>query len=267
MFRMVKLRGAGVSIAVLHKAFLVLEAIGGLERPASLKELAELTQLPKPTLFRVLRTLGDLGYVSQDGSRGDYLLGAKLYQLARNGGAAIRERALPAMEALHKELNETVNLGILQGDSIYYLHFIETTQSLRWQVRPGARDPFYSTALGRAVVAALPEQRRDKLLNRDWFAARTERTPTSREAIMAAIDATAKRGWAEDLEENDVGVCCFAVPLMAEGTPIAGISVSIPASRLNDESRKRIVDALLSLKSGALVGSLSSEKVKEHNIL
>ena len=240
-----------MSIAVLEKAFSVLETLGRLARPVSLKELTELTQLPKPTLFRVLHTLCEMGYVAQDRARGDYVLGAKLYQLTWNGGSDdIRAQALPVMESLHGMFNETVNLGVLQGELIYYLHFIETTQNLRWQVRPGARDPFHCTALGRAIVAALPEPRRDKLLERDVFEARTERTPTTRETVAAALAATAARGWAEDIEENDTGVCCFAVPLIADGAPVAGISISIPASRLTDDTRQRITSALLAVRHG-----------------
>ena len=125
-------------IAVLEKAFLVLETVDKLGRTATLKELTEATGLPKPTLYRILQTLVDLGYVDQDSARSRYGLSLRLRQLARGGDdfEELRQKMLPVMESLHRKFNETINLGVLQLNHVYYVHFIETTQNLRWQVRP-----------------------------------------------------------------------------------------------------------------------------------
>lgn len=240
-------------IAVLDKAFQVLEAMSGLARAATLKELGELTGLPKPTLHRILQTLSDLGYVEQDHARSRYGLTLKLFRLGRGDAYEdVKERALPMMEALHRRFDETVNLGVLQGSYVYYLHFIETTQNLRWQVHPGARDPFYCTALGRAIVAHLPRARQDQLVERVIVEPRTPFTPADRPAVRELLDETAARGWAHDDQENDLGVACFGVPVLDGDRPIASLSISLPKSRLTPGLQAEIVAALLEMRNGGV---------------
>ncbi len=238
-------------IAVLEKTFQVLEAMSDLGRAATLKELSEASGLPKPTLHRILQTLVDLGYVEQDSARSRYSLTLKLFRLGRGDSYEdVKERALPLMEALHRRFDETVNLGVLQGSHIYYLHFIETTQNLRWQVRPGARDPFYCTALGRAIVAHLPAARQEQLVERAVIEQRTPLTPADKGAVRKLLAETTSRGWAHDNEENDLGVACFGVPLFDGDRPIASISISLPKSRLTPKRQAEIVDALLETREG-----------------
>ena len=234
------------TIGVVEKTFAVLEAMSEIGRRATLKELAEATGLPKPTLYRILQTLAKLGYVDQDSARSLYGLTLRMYELGRGDGFEdIRQRALPVMEALHAAFNETVNLGLLQGTNIMYIHYIETTKSLRWQVRPGMRDPFHCTALGRAIVAWLPQPQQQRLLERLVVKPRTPATPKTVADVEAILAETRRRGWAEDDEENDSGVVCFGVPLIEDGVPVAGLSVSVVKSRLTAELRRDLVAALL----------------------
>jgi DNA-binding IclR family transcriptional regulator len=239
-----------MNIAVLEKSFRVLEAMSDLDRAASLKEVGATTRIPKPTLHRILQTLTDLGYVAQDSARSSYRLTPQLLRLTRGHGLdEVRESALPAMETLHARFNETVNLGVLQGPHIHYIHAIETTRNLRWQVHPGARDPFYSTALGRAIAAYLPKPRRDALIARTRVEPRTPFTvpgPIELEAILAETRA---RGFAVDDEENDLGVVCLGIPLFTDGEPLAAISVSVPKSRMTAALRRAIERALLEQRS------------------
>lgn len=246
-------------VAVLDKAFQVLEAMSDLGRAATLKELGELSELPKPTLHRILQTLCDLGYVEQDHARSRYSLTLKLFRLGRGDSYEdVKERMLPIMEALHRRFNETVNLAVLQGSFVYYIHFIETTQNLRWQVRPGARDPFYCTALGRAIVAHLPQSRQDQLVERAVIEVRTPLTPADKPAVRGLLSETAALGWAHDDQENDLGVSCFGIPIMDGDRPIAGLSISLPKSRLTPRREAEIVEALLEVRNG---GASSARRV------
>lgn len=232
-------------IAVIEKAFLVLEVMSDLGRTASLKEISEASGLPKATLFRILQTLAHIGYVDQDQARSRYALTMRLFHLGRDDSfQEAKDIALPIMEGLHARFNETVNLGILQGTHVVYAHCIETNQSLRWQVRPGARDPFHTTALGRAIVAFLPEKRRNQLLDRLQFDPRTPFAPTTRAQVEAILEATRRNALAHDNQENDVGVVCYAIPLLEDEVPIASLSVSVPKSRLTAELDSQIVAAL-----------------------
>jgi len=235
-----------VSIAVLDRAFLALECMAEADRSVSLKELAGSTRIPKPTLFRILRTLTALGYVDQDRSRSHYQLTVQLAHLGRGRAFdELKERALPLMESLHQKFNETVNLGVLQGTYVYYLHVIETTRNLRWQVHPGSRDAFFCTALGRAIVAQLPAEQQLHLLKRVVLKRRTSGTIIDRERLLGILARTRQRYWALDNQENDEGVMCFGIPLLDEGHPIASVSVSVPITRVSARRQREIIAALL----------------------
>ncbi|MEX2541042.1 MAG: IclR family transcriptional regulator [Trueperaceae bacterium] len=232
----------------IEKGFFVLESLADFEFPVSLKLLAQKTKLPKPTLYRILQSLVKIGYVTQDGAQGNYSLSPKLAEVGNSRRySKLKEAALPLMEGLHESFNETVNLGVLVGANVQYLHVLETTKPLRWIVRPGSQDSFYCTALGRAIVAFLPSELQDALISRSSFEKRTSRTPTDATRLRQILSETRQNGWALDDEENEDGVMCFAAPLFRGGDAVAAISVSIPKGRLTSQYRGRVVKAIESL--------------------
>lgn len=237
---------------VLDKAFLLLETMADADGPVQLKDLSESTELNKATVHRILQSLADLGYVAQQPDSAKYLLTPRLAFLGRkNYYDKLIERLLPYMEHLSRKFNETVNLGILEGGFIYYLHFLETTQALRWTVKPGTRDPFYSTSLGRAMVSHLPEKLQQELVSRVAFKARTQHTVSTKAQLKTILEETRSRGWAIDDQENDIGVVCFGVPIIEDGHPVAALSMSLPESRLTPALREQIIEDLLDVKTKA----------------
>src|SRR4051812_11510583 len=204
-----------MGVEVIEKTFRVVEALAGAGGALALADLTERVRLPKPTVFRILRSLLDLGYVAQADGSGRYLTTPRLAQLGRSGERdELKRLAVPLTRRLHERFDETVNLGVLDGDHVSYAHVIETTQSLRLLVRPEARDPFWSTALGRAMVSQLPDGERDALVAGAELKPRTAKTVRSKAALRRILDESRTRGWAIDDEENDAGVVCFAVPLL-----------------------------------------------------
>lgn len=238
-----------MAIAVLDKAFSILEVLARTGRPLSLAELAEESRQPKPSTFRILRSLRDLGYVDQTEERGTYTLSERLRSLREYGrDEALREKALPMMERLHEEFDETVNLGVLEGLYIRYAHALETTQALRSIVKPGARDAFHTTALGRAVAAYLPEAQQTRLIAKAVALEPAGRRKTLRARLEQELRATRERGWALEEEETVPGVTCMAIPLLEMGEPLAAISVSIPIHRFRAEQREKLLHTLLNFR-------------------
>jgi DNA-binding IclR family transcriptional regulator len=238
-----------MSTSLVEKTFLILEAMAELGEPVPLRELSARTDLPKSTLHRILQTLTALGYADQDSRNGDYYLTRQIAQLGRgNRYLAVQEAALPIMQRLHQRFDETVNLGVLEGSNVYYLHALETSQPLRWIVSPGSKDHFHCTALGKAIVAFLPEEYRDKLIRASRLEARTEHTITSKRQLREELARIRERGVACDRQENDRGVACFAFPLLRDGYPIASISLSVPSVRLDGALTARILKELDQLR-------------------
>lgn len=236
-----------MSIAVLDKAFSVLEVLARTGRELTLAEVAEEGRLPKPTLHRILRSLRDLGYVEQADRRGTYRLSARLSSLreyARDG--AVRAKALPVMKALQQEFDETVNLGMLEGVFVRYVHVVETSQPLRWIVKPGARDHFHTTALGRAIVANLPDEAQQRLISKATNR-RDQRTRLKQE-----LAATRSRGCAIEEEETVAGVACVAASLGWMGEPLAAVSVSVPVHRFPAARRSALIAAMGRLRETAV---------------
>lgn len=241
-------------IAVLDKTFTILEVMARTGRPLSLAELAEECRAPKPTVFRILKSLRDLGYVEQADRGGEYGLSERLASLRKYGrDEAVRDKALPLMESLHAEFNETVNLGLLEGLYIRYAHVIETTQALRWIVKPGARDLFHTTALGRAIAAHLPTEQQSRLVTKLCAAMPARGRAAARIKLEKELAETRDRGYAFEEQETVEGVACVATPLVRHGEPLAAISVSVPVHRFPASQRTALIRALLPVAPRALV--------------
>jgi DNA-binding IclR family transcriptional regulator len=237
-----------MGIAVVEKAFMVLERLAAHGESITLARLSEQTQLPKPTAYRVLQTLVELGYVAQD-REGRYCLTMKLGSLGdANHYHYLKLRAAPHMERLYRQFNETVNLGVLDGLGIHYIHVLETTNALRMMVQPNAEDQFYYTAIGRAIVAFLPKEEQDALVRSVTLRPVTPKTVRTKKDLQRILNETRERGWAIDDEEAVTGVTCFGVPFIEGDRPIAAVSITLPTTRLTPEHRQAILDALAGMR-------------------
>jgi DNA-binding IclR family transcriptional regulator len=234
-----------MSIAVIDKAFSILEVMARTGRPLALTDLAEDSRLPKPTVYRILRSLRDLGYVEQADRGGEYELSARLASLREySRDEALRDKALPLMQELHATFDETVNLGLLEGIYIRYAHVIETTQALRWIVKPGARDMFHTTALGRAIVAHLPAEPQARLVTKVCATMPARGRAAARIRLEKELELTHTRGYALEEEETVAGVACVATPLAGFGEPLAAVSVSVPVHRFPAIHRAALIEAM-----------------------
>ena len=240
-----------MSIAVLDKAFTILEVLARTGRTLSLAELAEESRLPKPTVHRILKSLCDLGYITATGARGSYKLSERLNSLREHGrDAALRNRAQPLIDELHATFDETVNLGVLEGIYIRYAHVTETAQALRWIVKPGARDLFHTTALGRAIVANLPAEQQARLITKVCSHLPSRARKTARTRVETELAAARTRVCALEEEETVAGVACVAISLGTLEEPLAGISVSVPINRFPAEKRRALIAAMQRLGQG-----------------
>jgi DNA-binding IclR family transcriptional regulator len=229
----------------VRKALQLLDELAAEGRPLTLTEIAERTALPKTTAFRYLYTLRSAGMVIQPDEGETYAIGPRLATVAAPEAAIeiLRRAALPHMRNLQIRFNETVNLGVADGDHVVYVSMVGSTRSLRMEASLGARDPLHSTSLGKAILAARePAHRLDGLPGR--LPARTAKTLTTRRALEQDLDAAAARGFALDLEENEMGAHCVAAAVPGANPP-AAISVSGPAQRLPPDALARVGASLI----------------------
>jgi DNA-binding IclR family transcriptional regulator len=238
------------SIAVLDRALDVLEALAEGSGPLGVTEVARQVTTTKSAAFRILTNLERRGYVIKDTATTKYSLGARLKYLGERslGTLELRQVARAAMEALHDRFQETVNLGVLDGEEVVYIDMLESQHGLRMAARLGARDSAHATALGKAILAFLPEAQRERLLHRR-LTRQTERTITDPVVLRRELERVRDQGVAEDLGENEDGARCLGAPIFDHtGAVIAAISVSAPESRLDD---RRAADVAVALREAA----------------
>jgi IclR family transcriptional regulator, acetate operon repressor len=235
---------AAEGVAVLHKAFDLLDILQHHDAPQSLEDLAHLSRFPRTTVHRILRGLVARAYVDRKGAS-QYALGEKLLVM----GATVRRRlklrdiVYPYMVKLRDQFGETVNLGQLYRESVLYLEVVESEHPIRATGSLGILDPIQATAIGKAIMAWTPVAKRPTLTNWSQLTSATIRTPNDFAAELVRVK---RRGYALDDEESMEGGRCIGVPLILGMSPIAGISISGPKSRLNRERLIEIADALQS---------------------
>lgn len=239
-------KGSGQSYVVkpVFKALQVLIVLGNERRPLTLTEICHRVRLPKTTVFRYLQTMTQCGFVTHDRYEDMYQLGTRLFELGQLAGQQLRIRdiALPIMAALRDRFNETVNLGILNGHDVVYVEMVESRHSLRMQATLGSRDPAYSTALGKAMLAYLDDPARH-LPPR--LAQRTVSTMHTKASVLASLARAREQGYALDDQENEDGARCIGAPIFEyPGRVVAAISVSAPATRLRSDQVNDVAAAV-----------------------
>jgi DNA-binding IclR family transcriptional regulator len=245
----------------IERTFAVLAAVNRAERPLTLSDVATRLGLPKPTVLRFLRTLVELGFIESRDGESVFRPTSKIFDLLpADLDGWLKERAAPIMQRLYSELNETVNLGCVDGQQVRYVQIIESTRALRWIPAGRSHEELLITALGRAIVAFSPESRFHAEFS-DLCTRAGYTTPAKVEGIRKAIRLARRRGYAEESGQSCRGVSCFAVPLFREGEVVAALSVSVPEVRTQAEDRCRIVAALKSLETE--LGSVDIENQRE----
>ncbi|MEM6391577.1 MAG: IclR family transcriptional regulator [Planctomycetota bacterium] len=230
--------------SILIKAFAILEYLVSTGERVSLAQLTERLEFNKPTIHRILKDLIGLGYVESLGG-GVYGVTSKLQLLSHSkDDARLIEAADPIMTRLHEKTQETVNLGRLQQSKIRYLMVLESPKALRRVETTGDTFPFHSTALGRAIVSHLPETQWDRLIDDGELTPPTSKNLVDRKAFEQMLRLCKEQGYADEWEENDVGVMCVAMPVLVDDEPIAAISLTVPLARMDRKREHELVSDL-----------------------
>jgi IclR family transcriptional regulator, KDG regulon repressor len=234
------------------KALRVLEHVAAKGHEVTLTEVAAELKLPKTTAFRYLQTLTVASFLRHDPARDRYGIGLRFHALAKADKSLQRLRSLahPLMAELGQAFNETINLAVVADGHIVYIDMVVANRALRMQARIGDRHPLHSTALGKAMLAFLPETERDRLLDGS-LKEMTVKTVTNRAVLRRQIEDVRRRGYAIEVGENEEGSMCIGVPIIDEdGLPLAAISLSAPERRMTPEVTARAVDSLKATARG-----------------
>lgn len=224
----------------LERGLALLEILRGAPGGLALADLAAASGLHKSTVHRLVAALSRWGYVSRSPDGGRYRLGIRLAELGQVALQALdlRAEAAPHLRELVARTGITAHLGVLHGTEIVYLDKVESdTATVRMASTIGGRMPVHSTAIGKAILAHLPEDDVRALLARTGLPARTPRTITDMEVLIDQLRLVRRSGWALDDTENEEGIRCVAAPLFDHTCRVVGaISLSGPVFQVTVEA-------------------------------
>jgi DNA-binding IclR family transcriptional regulator len=239
-------------IAAVEKCLDILEFLSRQRREMGLPEMSSALRMPKATLFRYLVTLEQRGYVRKTLASEKYSLGLRILDLSSRAldSLTFHEVALPHMKELLARFQETVNLAVLEGNHIVYVEILESPHTFKMSSRVGSREMPHSTALGKAILAFLPEQEVEHILKNTGLPRYTANTICSLPHLMQELATTRRRGYSIDNGENEEGARCVGAPIFDHrDDAIAAISISGPAVRSSAEEIEEMGAALLEASS------------------
>lgn len=222
-------------IASVQRALDILDLFDNKHGELGNAEIARLLDLPVGTAAGLIYTLRTNGYLAQNPVNRKYRLGFKLAERTRVlfDQLDLRRVALPYLEQLREWCDESVNLGIQDGQFVVYIERMFGRQSLGIRSELGKHAPIHSTALGKALLAFQPGEAVERFVAGYKFEPVTRYTILEPGAFLADLALTRQRGFGMDDEENEIGGRCVAAPIFdSSGLPAAAVSVSVPVQRM-----------------------------------
>lgn len=222
-------------VSAAARTLSILETLAD-RRSAGLEELSREAGLAKPTCYRFLLTLQELGYVRRVESD-RWALTLRLFNVGSRAldHLDLLSAARPIAEELGGRLGEAVHLGVLEGDAAVYVLKIDSKYTIRMYSRVGRRIPLYCTAIGKVLMAWADAESRDAALRGVKLVAMTPKTISARAALSAELKRVRERGYAFDNEEHEEGIRCIGAPVFDfGGGVVAAVSVSWPLFRYDE---------------------------------
>jgi IclR family acetate operon transcriptional repressor len=226
-------RPSGGGVRSVLTALRVLEEVA-TRQPIGVSDLARAMDMSKSSVQRVVTTLAEAGWVRTTGAeptRWQTSYRALTVGMAGVTMSGLEEVAHSEMRQIRDATQESVHLGVPEGADLVIVSRLDGTLPIRTYLQLGTRAPLQSSAGGRAILAALPDEEIAEILARGttrW----TDRTLVERDAILAEIERTRQRGYSLNAGEWRHGIGAVgAVVLDRERRPRAGLSTSMPLNR------------------------------------
>ncbi|WNS77601.1 IclR family transcriptional regulator [Bacillus sp. DTU_2020_1000418_1_SI_GHA_SEK_038] len=206
-------------------------------------EIANQMDINKSSVYRILSTLVQYGYVEQDQDTGRYKLGYKFLEISSKllESIDLREEAKAFLKELEMETNEVIHLVVYDQGEVVYIEKLDGNETLRMHSKVGKRAPMHCTSVGKAILAHLPPVVATDILERKGLPFHTDKTITDIDQFLQELIEVRKSGYALDLEENEYGITCMAVPIFDHlGKVIAAVSISGPTMRMTKDRLKAL---------------------------
>jgi IclR family acetate operon transcriptional repressor len=231
------------SVGTLARGLDILELFAGETSELTQTEISERLGLPVPTVHRLVKLLSERGWLVRDPATRRLRVGLGVARL--QGAVRLPELAREPLRAMAERTGETVNLATLVDDEVLYLVSESGSRLLTLRSHAGLRLPVHCTALGKCLLAQLPDDDARRAAGREPYPAHTERTITRWDKLRANLERVRRDGVAHSREEYEVGLHSIAVPLpRADGESPVAVNVSLPGSRAGREAAAELIEEL-----------------------
>lgn len=232
------------TIGVVEDAIGVLNVFLNADEGLTLAEATKRTDLVKNKVFRILSTLEKHRLVQRDGA-GVYRLGVRFLSF----GERVRDQvdllraSAPLMDWLAAETEESIFLGVIDGQEALCVDARESPRSIRLYARVGRRAPLYVGGVPKVLLAYLSDEERETLLDEIEFEPFTPYTVSDRAELEEILCKIREQGYLVTADDLDVGAHSVAAPLFDyTGRVVAAISIAGPSNRFDDEAIERYVE-------------------------
>lgn len=229
-------------LASVSNAARLLKEFGKGDREIGVSELARRLGIGKSTTHRLLHTLTVERLLEQDPETGSYRLALAMHELGASVQASmdLHTAASPVIEQLRNMTKETIQIAVLDGRHVVYVERRESPQTIRLFGRVGHRNDAHSTSTGKVLLAFLPDDELDALLAGWRLPRKTPYTISDHETLRRQLAAVRAQGWAENVNESEVGVASVAAPIRdVRGVVVAALSIAGPVQRLDGANLRR----------------------------
>jgi len=255
------------SVKSVKKAFQIMEELDK-SGELGIGDLSERLLMDKATVHRLVNTIKDAGYVSQNPENKKYSNSLKLLAMGNRvmGKSGIKHVARPFLEELSEKTGETINLGICIDNKIVYLDKLESSSTIKVDLGIGVSVPIFCSGMGKAILAFTPEEEREELLKGVSFERFTEHSIVDKSMLLKELESIRKDGYSMDDEEYIEGLICFGAPVFDfNGRPAAAVSISCPKYRYNREKHLQLYTRLVTdaaQRISAMMGYTSPPRYK-----
>lgn len=225
-------------IQSVEKAIRVFEAVCRAKKDVRVVDLSKDLGINKATVFRLLRTFVETGYLEQNPETDRYRPTMKILALGNNVMNKMEIRALASdiIKELSEKSGESVHLSIRDGAMAVIIDKVESQTGNKVSFHIGRRSDLYSTGTGKVLLASLPLNKLEEYLAEIPLAPHTPMTITDPEVLKRQLMEINVNGYSVDRQENNTGISCVAAPVYDyTGSVAASVSVTGPSSRIEHD--------------------------------
>lgn len=224
----------------------ILELVNNYEEGISLVDISKQLCIPKSTLSPILKTLEITNFLEKN-DKGCFLASFKLFQLglSYSGQLDVLSMIRKQMKVVVGKINEIVQFGMLDGDMVFYLAKVNTSENIEIVSSVGKKIPAIYTGLGKALLSDFSDDYiRDKYKNYN-FVSYTENSIKNIEELIDELQKVRKLGYAVENQEFTLNTSCVAVPIRENGVIKAAMSATYPIFRKTENKEKEIANVLM----------------------